>query len=515
MARKPLGYRSRFARRSESRVFTAPIGGLNARDVKSAMPEIDAYELTNYFPDTDGVVTRLGCADHATGMPATVKTIAVHEGGSSATMLAFSGGSIYVTSTPGAVGAAIKTGRTEDYCSTTMFSNAGAQFLIGCNGADEPFRYDGSTYAGLVITGVTGSQNNLVWVYPFNVRLFFAAINQLGFYYLASAAIQGAASYFDLAQVFTMGGYLLSIGSISRDGGSGTDDLAVFVSSRGEVAVYEGTDPSSSTAWSKVGVYRIPKPIGRRCLFKYGGDLIVITEQGLVPLSGVMAGEVFDPNKNALSSKLGSALRANNAYKDAKGWEAVLHSEQTMLIFNVPTNVGGTTFNQYVMNTITMAWAKFEGWDAYCWAEYNGSVYYGTAAGTVVKANTGYTDNGADIVCDGKAAYNYYASSESKHWHDARIMAEFSGLPAVSAGFGVDYYDNDPNSVGVPVETGSEWDISTWDVSPWGSATTIQRFWLTIDKDGFAGSLWLRTTVSGENLKWISHEIMYEKGGLI
>jgi hypothetical protein len=479
------------------------------------MPETDAYELTNFWPDTDGVSTRKGCSTHVSGIGSTVRTLTVYEGGSAADLLAFAGGSIYDCSNPGAVGAALTTGRTEDYCSTTMFANAGAQFLIGCNGADEPFKYDGSTYAGLVITGVTGTQNNLVWVYPFNQRLFFAAKNQLGFYYLASAAIQGAATYFDLAQFFTRGGYLLSIGSISRDGGSGTDDLAVFVSSTGEVAVYDGTDPSSSSTWAKVGIYRIPKPIGRRCLFKYGGDLVVITEQGLVPLSLIMAGDTFDAKKDSISAKLGSALRDHNSYNAVKGWEAVIHSAETMLIVNVPDNVGGTVFNQYVMNMITGAWAKYDGWDAYCWVEYNGNVYYGTASGTVELANDGYDDNGVEILCDAKSAYNYYDSPNLKHWHDARVMTQFSGTPPLSASFSVDYEDATPEYAATPASTGSLWDVSDWDTTSWGNGATIHRFWLTLDKAGFAGSLWLRASVSGENLKWISTEVLYEEGGIV
>jgi hypothetical protein len=44
-----------------------------------------------------------------------------------------------------------------------------------------------------------------------------------------------------------------------------TDDYAAFITSEGQVAVYSGADPASSTTWSLVGVFDIGAPIGRRC----------------------------------------------------------------------------------------------------------------------------------------------------------------------------------------------------------------------------------------------------------
>jgi hypothetical protein len=57
----------------------------------------------------------------------------------------------------------------------------------------------------------------------------------------------------------------------------------VFVTDQGEVMVYRGTDPSSASTWALIGIWIVGAPIGNRCLMKYGGDLLVLTLDGLDP----------------------------------------------------------------------------------------------------------------------------------------------------------------------------------------------------------------------------------------
>ena len=65
---------------------------------------------------------------------------------------------------------------------------------------------------------------------------------------------------FPLGQIFKMGGFLVQMATWTIDNVSGMDDYAAFITSEGEVAIYQGYDPTQQSTWSLVGVFRI----GRR-----------------------------------------------------------------------------------------------------------------------------------------------------------------------------------------------------------------------------------------------------------
>src|SRR3546814_4932486 len=108
-----------------------------------------------------------------------------------------------------------------------------------------------------------------VWVYK--SRLWFAQKDSMTAWYMDNAdSIGGTAEPFPLGGVFGLGGSLLfgSAWSIDSSSDSGLSEQNIFVSTEGEVAVYQGSDPGEAATWSKVGVYRIGKPLGARAHFR-------------------------------------------------------------------------------------------------------------------------------------------------------------------------------------------------------------------------------------------------------
>ena len=167
----------------------------------------------------------------------------------------------------------------------------------------------------------------------------------------------GAALALDLSNLCQRGGYLVTMATWSYDNGRGMDDYAVFVTSEGEVIVYQGTDPASSATWSLVGVYAIGTPLGRRCAVKYGGDLLLITKDGVVPMSKVQTSTIVT-SRATITDKIQSAVsEATTLYGANDGWQIQVFPPENMLLLNVP--VSSTTQEQYVMNTITGAWCNF------------------------------------------------------------------------------------------------------------------------------------------------------------
>lgn len=418
--------------------------------------------------------------------------------------------------TIGAVPAPIQSGRSSNKIISTMFSNAGSQFLIGVSGLDVPFSYDGTTVTNLTMTGMTGSAANLSYVFAFKGRLYFAQKDQLGFYYLAVGAIQGALAYFDLSQIAKLGGYLVAIASFSADSGNGPADYVVFITSMGEYIVYAGFDPSSASNFGLVGRYYSAPPIGRNCTVNYGSDLIVLTLEGALPFSAIRREGGISEN-DAITYKLGRYLLDNNIYATVHGWQAVLYPRGGMLVINVPETASETgNYGQFVQNTATKAWTHFSGQNGICWCVFEGRLYFGKSDGTVKLADEGKLDDGNPIQLECKQAYNYFddgngSGPSNKHFHFAKLLMGCDGTPPISAQFNVDYMEDQPEYIDIPPDEGSFWDIATWDLAPWGIDVTTRFVMVSTGKYGVAGSLWLRASVQGLALKWYATQYIFSK----
>jgi hypothetical protein len=291
--------------------YPAPVGGWNARDSLAAMKPIDAIVLDNWFPSTSYVEIKGGYAEHATGMTGNGKTLAVYNAmNGTNTMWATTASGTYNVTSAGAVGASVAA-RTNGKHQWTMFGDGTNNWLIMCNGADKPLYYDGTSWVAVdgasspALTGVTTT--NLIQPFVSKGRLYFIENNSLSFWYLAAGAAGGALTEFDLSGVAKKGGYLMAGATWTVDAGDGPDDRVVFITSEGEIIVYAGTNPSSATSWALVGVYDLGNPLGRRCLTKYGGDLVVLTQNGAFPMAAALQSATVD-YKLALSFKIENAF---------------------------------------------------------------------------------------------------------------------------------------------------------------------------------------------------------------
>lgn len=483
----------------------APVGGLNGRDGVTGMPSNYAYVLDNMFPNTNSVDSRGGYTAHVTGFTAGVQDLAVYEGMATTDLLACSAGKIFSAKTAGAVGAPLATGRINDNLQSCMFTNAGSMFLLGANGVDSPISYNGTTISNLVITGVTGGQNNLIGVFAFKGRVYWVHKQELGFYYLPVGQIQGAASYFDLGQVSQRGGKLQAMASFSHDGGNGPQDYAVFITNRGEYIVYEGYDPSNAATWSLVGRYFSAPPIGRKCAFNYNADLLIITTDGVMPFSAVRKDGGANAFADALTSNLGSLFTQYAPHSSQTGWMGCVYPRGHMLLINLYAGAAG--FIQFAMNTTTNAWARFTGINAHCMVHYGDSVYVGTVGGAVCKFDDGRLDLGLPISVKCKQAYDYFGDPGDKHFHFARFYMACDATPTLSAEFNVDYSENEPVYAALPAED-ANWALTSWDTD---GAVNTHTFMHSIGKEGAAGSSWIQGALNGLTLKWYATQVMFSK----
>ena len=497
----------------------APVGGWNARDSLASMPPQDAYRLRNWFPTASEVILRGGSESYATGVTGTVETLAVYNAmDGTSEMFAVSDTDVYDISAAGAATAQSAT-VTDGKFQTINFGDGTSNWLIMVNGVDDPLYYNGSTWTSVnagtspALTGVTSA--DLINVSEYKGRLIFVEKDSLSFWYLASGAAGGALTEFDLSSLCTRGGYLMWSASWSFDGGDGPDDSCVFMTSEGEVIVYRGTDPSSAADWVLTGVYYVGKPIGRRSHVKYGGDLIAITQDGAFPLStALQSAEVTD--SFALTNKIENAFNEASAmYGETFGWEALLYPKEEALIFNIPVTT--IQSKQYVMNTNTKSWCEFDSWNATCFVEYDKELYFGEGT-TVKKAWTNTSDVGAQIVAEGKTAFNYFGNmSQQKRFTFYRPMLRVNGSFTYYSNLDMDFEDREIVGTTTFVAPSSAlWDTAVWNRGLWSSALQVVRQWTSPSNNvGYAASGGIRVETDTNVVRWVSNDYVYERGGVL
>lgn len=491
----------------------SPVGGWNARDALGEMDEKDAVTMTNMFPSTTNVIARFGYTQFSTGLPAQTNTLIDYDGGTTSKLKAISGTAVYDVTAGGAVGAAELTGLTNSKWQYVNVTTPAGSFIEMCNGADSVYTYDGTSWVdrSAAITGVTSS--TLIGINVHKNRVWFVQSGTLKAWYLPVQSITGAAQPLDLSAFCPHGGYLMAMGTWTIDAGYGVDDMAVFITSSGDCLVFRGTDPSSATTWALVGVWWLGSPIGRRCMVKYKGDLVIITQDGLVPLSGALQSSRLNP-RVALTDKIQFAVSASvSQYSTNYGWQVMPFPKENMLVLNVP--VSQSSQQQYVMNTITGAWCNWTGMGANCWELHNDDIYFG-GNGFVGKAWNGNADAGTAINWSCLQAYNYFGErGRQKRFSMFRPTIQFTGAPTVYGNMAVDFDQTAPASqLAMITGVGGLWDTATWDGSVWGGYT-INRSWQGAAGVGYCAA----PNISGSTLnletQWISTDVIMERGGYV
>jgi hypothetical protein len=464
------------------------------------MPPENAVILDNFIPRAGYVELRRGYVPWQEGLPLPVETLMVWRGHVQSTaddIFAACGGSIYDVSNQNDAPVEVFTGAGNPRWQWVNFANDAGTFLIAANGASVPIYYNGTAFTDTAITGTAGiitlDPRTLVDVMDHKGRLFFVQENSLRIWFLEPFAIQGTANLLDLGPIFDKGGSIICQATWTLDGGSGADDLAVFVTTQGQVAVYQGLDPSDANNWALVGVYDLGLPLSRRSLIKYGSDLVLLTTDGVVPLSQALKLDRAQENLVALTQKIQNAFQqATQRYRGNFGWEGTLYPKGTLAVFNVPT-ANLTRSEQYVQNVQTGAWCRFTGIDAFCWAVANDQMYFG-ASDYVGLWDTGYADNTTGITGDIKTAFNYFGSRGSlKKFEMLQPVLRISGDLAPAVEIVTDFKENVPTAVPTTISTtGGRWDTGLWDVALWSEGVQTRDSWTSVTGIGYCGAVRLR-----------------------
>jgi hypothetical protein len=412
--------------------------------------------------------------------------------------------------------------------SYTMLTNIAGAFLLACSHEGGYLYYDGTAWAAVPSSGtnsITGiAPADLVFVTTWKRRVWFIEKDSTSAWYSDVDSPFGALTEFDLGPFAKRGGKLAFISNWTIDAGEGIDDLIVFGFENGDVLIYKGTDPDSITTFALQGAYYVgAMPVGRRCFAALGGDLLILSEMGLQPISYVTRGGQsllragstdylgkIQPRIADLVAELGTTI----------GWDMILYPRDNLFVIQKP---GTSTYQQYALYTNTNTWTTFENIPMVCSTVANSQFYFGTDDGRVCVGFTGFFDGvereeiiGAGIQGLIQPSYSYFGRpGMNKHFLMARPTFQAVDRPTVSCQVLADYRFV-PNSGSLIYDTpdSSIWDVAIWDAAVWAGALNVYDDWLGVEALGYTGSAYLTTVCVGDTFL-SSIDYMVEPGGPI
>lgn len=545
----------------------APIKGLNAFDGIGFMPEGYALSLRNLYAQPYGCQARRGYVRHVVGLPGEVESVMSHNLGASPKLYAMvnegvpaakrlrfdptenpmhypvpdadpapmvAACNLYDVTTANSAGTVKVQDLTTARWQHVNFPNIAGVYLVACNGADNPILiYPNSTIERLV-TGDGTAANTIsgidpkkfVQVYSHQKRLWFVEKDTTSAWYLPPDQVFGVAKEFNVGPNWTRGGTLVQIITWTIDDGNGADDHIAFISSEGEVSIYKGIDPDDADTWALQGVYFAGAPvIGHRVATRYGGDILMITQFGIVYLSDLLKSTKVNPSQDN-NGKYVQQLVSNavTLHGNQFGWQPFVFPGANMIIVNVPAT--DTTSYQYVQNDITKAWSEFLGYAANCWELHDQRPFYGSF-GAVYRAWERTTDDctikndgtyvpGQEIRWESLTTFSFFNEGPNqKQFHMVRPNIVSEGQFSINFSTNVNFQFNAPTSpAAFQTTTPGKWDDGLWDSAYWAGGLRTFMQWLGAEGIGINAAIRMLGRSSSETY-WASVDWLYENGGVL
>lgn len=250
----------------------------------------------------------------------------------------------------------------------------------------------------------------------------------------------------------------------------------------------------------------------------YQGDVVVISEDGYIPLSKSLALNNSGQSTVAFSDIIrGLVLDRTLNNKDRDGWQSLIYTKKGYALFNVPTS---QQFEQHVVNINSGAWCRFTNIRSFCWGLYNGDLYFGSDD-AIYKFDDGYSDNGAPIEGKIEQAYNNLGTDNLKKIQLLNPHTRSSAGYRLTIYTNMDYAERNVNYSATVGDFGTtKWNEAKWSSSAnpigtkWGSlqAKKIRSQWIANSSTGFKASIVFKTKTKGNIIEWFDTGVRYELG---
>lgn len=519
-------------RKADEKSFPTLVRGWIANEALSSPQPGGAARLENFFPTATDVRMRAGNQLYATVGAGTgrVGSLFSYVTGTISRLFSAFGGAIYdMTTVPNPLvsPAPAVSGLLGSDWSVVQFQTPGGVFLRMVNGLDDPRLFDGTAFATTAPITATGlNPKDLVFVWAYKKRLFFIEKNSMNAWYLDVENLGGAATKLPLGANFNRGGKLIFGAAWSIDSGAGLSEQCAFMTSEGEVVIYTGENPGDATAWKKVGLYQIGRPLGANAVIRGGGDLIICTDIGFVPLSQAIQKDTAALSPAAVSYPIETEWNERVKLRSSAPWVAEVWPTKQMVVIALPT-VNDQRPEMLVANARTGAWALYSGWDASCVEVFGGRLFFGTTGGRVIEAEVG----GMDVGEPGNPSRPYTAvavplfdglraPTAVKEAGMARAVVRSPGDAIVKVSALADYVVDLP----VPPDaaaslSGSIWGVGTWGTSTWGTEAVkvTSQDWQSVAAVGYALSAAVQITsgsVAPPEVDLLRIDLTYQVGDI-
>jgi uncharacterized membrane protein YgcG len=375
------------------------------------------------------------------------------------------------------------------------------------------------------ITGPAGEKVedglNLAYVWKYRNRLFFIENDSMNAWFLGIDAVGGVLQKIPLAGSASRGGSLLFGAVWSLDAGDGTDDKVVFVTTLGECLIFTGSDPSDPDNWKQEGRYQLSPPLGMNAHTTVGGDLLIMTVDGIVPISQAITKTAGQLELAMLTRTIKGLWRREVNAKRGEAWSAEKWDEYGAVFVATP---GGAPGDRHclVVNNSTGSWSRFPGYDATCFVRLRQDLFFGTQDGILMQADRSGFDDGNHLKIPYLATLvggweTFGQPSSQVVWHQARAMFTTGPQEPFNPQLGatVDYVitlpsappPNAGNNTGssTPGTAEARWDVGGWDLAHWDNvgATVLSLSGSTLGEKrgrGFGGRVSAQATPGEEGL---------------
>ncbi|MDB4312050.1 hypothetical protein N9937_01340 [bacterium] len=521
-------------------VMPAPTKGIDARAPTGNMPPDVCVYTYNLMPAEYGMLLRPGYREWCIGLGGTgvhsiVAFTGVDPGAVDDRLFAMTNEAIWDVTTSDAPVERLSFGVTSAGAghgvSAHYIDQGGSDFLYYADAQNGLHIYDGDSGAWAVAAGITGPiLGSVVFVMTHKQRMWLVEEGKSSAWYLPVASGLGEATEFYFGAKFPHGGRVYAMYNWSVDGGQGIDDLLVVVSSSGDVVVYQGDDPTSTEGWTIRGTYYIGDiPIGRKIGSEYSGDLYLLSSFGLISMSDLIRGvDTQNPGDSSLAFRVARPLREQIKQKKTEfGWEPTFIPPLGQMLVLIP-QVLSEEWIQYNLTLATEGWGFWRGVPATCITDWQGVAYFGTRDGRICAMDTTRDNvlltpppepelNGEPVPFSLLSSYqNMRSPGLFKRVLQVRPNYYSNATPVYEQRVLYDYtFEEPPPPVAGEEVQGEVWDGGLWDLAVWSSQSGSS----TSPLGGTTGvgrsvSIALRGE-SGEELRLISWDIMWNVGGPI
>jgi len=289
--------------------------------------------------------------------------------------------------------------------------------------------------------------------------------------------------------------------------------------------IYKGTDPSQVNQFTGQGVWYIGRMMqGRRNAINMGGELLVMTNYGIMQMSKLISGAPATDESVSITFKINPRINTvMQRMQEFYGWEMVYNPRDQITIVITPKEIS-QPYKQFVYNTATRAWCEFSGLPMKTAVMWRNKLYFGTDDNRVCTYE-GYLDRvllnpaeGTYEPVEWESLTGFQGFSEpaqNKRVHFLRPLFIGAATPVYRIVARYDFNLTPPQGSAIfPATAGGIWNLASWDFSTWGGGYVVAQ----VPKGGSGLGRYVALYMRGRSASELTHvgtDTLYDTGGLL